>query len=472
MLRTRSRSAVRIAIAIAALAAAVLVPATGASASQVSYNGTVLTYNAAPGEANGPIVTVNPYELLCDPVPAPCLSIFDPYATITAPAGDCVGSGGSDVLCRLPSSIVANLGDRDDSFYDWDGDSTINAGPGNDNPIEAGGGNDHVSGGPGSDNLVGGPGNDTVDGGAGDDYLEGIAYTEDSNTLGSDTYVGGGGSDRLTYDSRSDDLNLSLDGVANDGADGEGDNIGADVVTVIAGHGADRFTGNSYSNGFVGGEGDDTANGAGGDDNLVGAAGNDHLSGGDGQDILGGESGNDTLEGGAGVDRFWGDSIGACIPGYCDTGQDEIHARDGAQETINCGPGTDSAQVDNSDYVIQQAGETDQCESVDGAGPGPGGPGGGGGGRAAILVTYKAARAGVVRASGIALINNRLTQVAHTTRRVRRAGRVKLKLTTSAAANRVLNAQGWLKVRVTVTFKPKRGRAKSTSRTLTLKPVG
>jgi hypothetical protein len=48
---------------------------------------------------------------------------------------------------------------------------------------------------------------------------------------------------------------------------------------------------------------------------------------------------------------------------------------------------------------------------------------------------------------------------------------VKLKLTTSAAANRVLNAQGWLKVRVTVNFKPKRGRAKSTSRTLTLKPA-
>ena len=116
---------------------------------------------------------------------------------------------------------------------------------------------------------------------------------------------------------------------------------------MIGGSGSDRFTGNSYSNGFAGGEGDDTATGGGGDDNLVGGAGNDHLSGGDGQDILGGESGNDTLDGGAGVDRFWGDSVGACIPGYCDTGQDEIHARDGSQETINCGPGTDSAVVDN-----------------------------------------------------------------------------------------------------------------------------
>ena len=72
--------------------------------------------------------------------------------------------------------------------------------------------------------------------------------------------------------------------------------------------------------------------------------------------MLGGESGDDVLDGGAGVDRFWGDSIGACIPGYCSSGQDEIHARDGAQETLNCGPGTDSAQVDTSDYVVTEPG--------------------------------------------------------------------------------------------------------------------
>ena len=239
---------------------------------------------------------------------------------------------------------------------------------------------------------------------------------------------------------------------------------------MIGGSGSDTFTGNSYSNGFAGGEGDDTANGGGGDDNLVGGAGNDHLSGGDGQDILGGESGNDTLDGGAGVDRFWGDSVGACIPGYCDTGQDEIHARDGSQETINCGPGTDSAVVDNSDIVVQEAGETDQCESVDGAGSG--GPGGGSGGRAGIVVTYTAPRAGRIRARGIAIINNRLTQVASASRRVRHRGRVKMTLTISAAANRVLKAQGELKVRVTVAFKPKHGRGKSFSRTLTLHPVG
>ena len=207
--------------------------------------------------------------------------------------------------------------------------------------------------------------------------------TRTTRTPSGATPTSAAGSDRLTYDSRSDDLNLSLDGVADDGAAGENDNIGADVVTVIGGSGSDAFTGNSYSNGFGGGEGDDTANGGGGDDNLVGGPGNDRLNGNDGQNMLGGEEqGNDRLEGGAGVDRFWGNSIGACIPGYCDTGQDEIHARDSYQETINCGPGTDSAVVDSNDYVVQAAGETDQCESVDSTGSG--GPGGGSGGRAGV----------------------------------------------------------------------------------------
>jgi hypothetical protein len=121
--------------------------------------------------------------------------------------------------------------------------------------------------------------------------------------------------------------------------------------------------------------------------------------------------------------------------------------------------------VDNSDIVVQQPGETDRCESVDGAGSG-----GGSGGRAGIVVTYTAPRAGRIRARGIAIINNRLTQVASASRRVRHRGRVKMTLTISAAADRVLRSQGSMKVRVTVTFKPKHGRAKSTSRTVTLHP--
>jgi RTX calcium-binding nonapeptide repeat (4 copies) len=466
----------RFAIAIAAISAAVLVPVSGASASQVTFNGSVLTYTAGSGEANMPIVTVNPYELLCDPLPAPCLSIFDPGAYISAPAGQCTGAGSTEVQCTVPSALVANLGDREDSFYDWDGDSTINGGAGNDNPITGNGGNDRLNGGVGSDNLVGGPGDDVIDGGPGNDYLEGIAYTSEADSAGRDTYIGGGDSDILNLDGRSEDLALSPDGVANDGAAGEGDNIGPDVLTIVGGHGADTFNGNASGNAFEGGEGNDTIDGAGGDDNLVGGAGNDRLAGGDGQDVLGGESGDDVLDGGAGVDRFWGDSIGACIPGYCSSGQDQIHARDGAQETLNCGPGTDSAQVDASDYVVTSPGETDQCESIDRAAGPPGGetpPGGThGGGRLGILVTYKAPGRGLLIASGTARNGSRVIRVGRALRRVRRAGRVKITLPISDAATRLLNARGSLRVQVRTTFKRKRGRPLVQRRSFTLRPVG
>jgi RTX calcium-binding nonapeptide repeat (4 copies) len=463
------------AIAIAAVTAALLVPAASASASQVSYNGSVLNYDAASGEANGPIVTVTPYDLLCDPLPAPCLSIFDPGAYISVPPGQCVGGGTTDVHCLLPSAIVANLGDREDTFYDWNDDSTINTGPGNDNPVYGYGGNDHLNGGIGSDNLIGGPGDDVVDGGPGDDYLEDIAYGTEADSAGRDTYVGGGGSDRLNLDGRSEDLALSLDGVANDGAAGEGDNIGPDISTVIGGHGVDTFTGNAGANAFEGGEGNDTVNGAGGDDNLVGGAGNDSIAGGDGQDVLGGESGDDVLDGGPGVDRFWGDAIGACIPGFCSYGQDQILARDGAQETLNCGPGTDSAQVDASDYVVTEAGGTDQCESVDRAAGAPGGGPGGGQprGRPAVLITYRAPGKGILTARAIAKNGTRIIQAGRALKRVRRAGRVKIFVPMSDAAIRLLNARGSLKVMVKTTFRRKGvRRALIQRRPFTLHPVG
>jgi hypothetical protein len=193
----------------------------------------------------------------------------------------------------------------------------------------------------------------------------------------------------------------------------------------------------------------------------VGGAGNDRLAGGDGQDVLGGESGDDVLDGGPGVDRFWGDSIGACIPGYCSSGQDQIYARDGAQETLNCGPGTDSAQVDASDYVVAEAGGTDQCEAVDRAAGAPGGgtPGSGtpGAGRPGILITYRTPGAGTLSARGTARNGSRLIVVGRAARRVRRAGRVKLMLPVSDAAIRLLNARGSLRVLVKTSFQRRGG---------------
>ena len=109
----------------------------------------------------------------------------------------------------------------------------MDAGHGNDNPVFGQGGNDVIRGGIGSDVLYGEEGDDTLDGGPGDDYLEGIpCWCEDEYiTHGADTYIGGGGSDSITYEGRSENLALSPDGVANDGAPGEGDNIGPDVLS-------------------------------------------------------------------------------------------------------------------------------------------------------------------------------------------------------------------------------------------------
>jgi Ca2+-binding RTX toxin-like protein len=74
-------------------------------------------------------------------------------------------------------------------------------------------------------------------------------------------------------------VNVSLGGVANDGAPGEGDNNEASVEDVIAGTGNDTIRGNSESNRLFGGRGNDNLNSI--DNNF----GNDRLEGSEGFDI-------------------------------------------------------------------------------------------------------------------------------------------------------------------------------------------
>ena len=106
-----------------------------------------------------------------------------------------------------------------------------------------------------------------------------------------------------------------------------------------------------------------TIRGLGGDDKLVAYDGNDTIEGGDGNDFLEGGFGNDVLDGGAGVDQFRGDRIESNVIAV---GADQIRARDGNAEQIDCGIGPDTAQVDASDVVVG-------CESVDRAGGRPAG---------------------------------------------------------------------------------------------------
>jgi Ca2+-binding RTX toxin-like protein len=71
---------------------------------------------------------------------------------------------------------------------------------------------------------------------------------------------------------------------------------------------------------------------------VKGGAGNDTLTGGSLGDDLDGELGDDTITGGGGSDSISGG-----------IGKDTINARDGANDTINCGLGRDVVTADASD---------------------------------------------------------------------------------------------------------------------------
>jgi Ca2+-binding RTX toxin-like protein len=198
----------------------------------------------------------------------------------------------------------------------------------------------------GDDTLVGGPGNDSLCGGEGADTLSGGS--------GADLLHGGPGVDIATYGNVTTPLVISLDGVANDGAAGEGDNVITE--SVVGGAGNDRITGDAVRNGLLGGPGndviaglgspdtligeagDDTLNGGEGDDSLHGYAGNDSLNGEAGNDTLRGDGGNDSLRGGAGNDRLRGGAGNDKLAG--EAGNDVLEGG-GGKDTLNGGPGSD-----------------------------------------------------------------------------------------------------------------------------------
>ena len=410
-----------------------------AQASTITFSGDVLTYTAAAGETNHVTFTLGVADYECGTRPAPCLDVIEAgEVTIAFPAARCADDGYGTVECDAPVSIVANMGDRDDSVFDWNGPSTIDGGAGNEVTLEGRGGADVIKGGPGNDALFGGDDADRLEGGDGDDYFEGfggLSPTEPVSTGGTDVYVGGGGKDFLDYAGRTEPLNITLDGVADDGAAGEADNVGADVEQVRGGNGADTMVGGPGPNWLDGWDGDDTVRGGGGDDSLFGRNGVDGVAGEDGQDTIEGGDGDDTVDGGTGIDVLYGDELQVCIPSDCATGRDTIAARDGADESVYCGPGLDVATIDAGDRVPEYGDEI--CEQVSrstapGGGTGGGGTGGGttpgspGAGGAADLLAPRISglRAGTLRGRRSVTLRYTLSEAATVTFRLqRKAGR-------------------------------------------------
>ena len=380
-------SSPRILIAAGVLALAAAIP-SAAHAATLSYEGDTLVYRAAPGEDNN----TGPGEGRYDDTR---VEISDATGvTITNTTARCLPYDGW-FECEKPAKMVFDVGDLDDdvslSFlkfdipvdvYGGDGADTLSGystshlpqaqlldgGAGNDK-IDGDIGPDVVRGGPGDDEVEGGAGNDTVEGGDGNDTVYGDLY----EAAGTDTIDGGAGYDQLSdYVIPGNDFNppvaISFDGVANDGRPGENDNIvGVEMLD------------SSVPGTFAGGPGDDeffirahfspaesTVSGGAGNDKLKGHDHVEHIDGGPGNDLLEGGLNNDTITGGPGKDTIFGDSTAdtcnflSCRIAF---GNDVIDARDGEQDTIDCGVGEDRATVDAIDVVTN-------CEQVDKSGGG------------------------------------------------------------------------------------------------------
>jgi Ca2+-binding RTX toxin-like protein len=187
-------------------------------------------------------------------------------------------------LFRCDGAAVTIRGTRgNDHLVGTPGDDVI-AGLGGDDVIEGLDGRDRICGGPGTDRLDGGAGPDTLLGEDGDDTLKDGEYTCEAFcqwgpelVLTGDVLSGGAGRDRADYSHRTAGVELSLDGAANDGAQGEGDVIRADVEIVVGGSSGDFITG---------GAGDDTLLSGAGDDDVVGHAGADTIDCGPGTDFV------------------------------------------------------------------------------------------------------------------------------------------------------------------------------------------
>jgi Ca2+-binding RTX toxin-like protein len=165
-----------------------------------------------------------------------------------------------------------------------------------------------ASGGAGNDWLVGGSSDDEFEGGPGDDVVSGLDgadyFQSDVEGDGTDVWNGGPGYDGVSYDLRSENLELAtclasavmgcsggscVCSTQSGGAD-EGDRL-INVEELGGGTGDDILRGTEASDTLRGGPGDDVLTGLGGSDLLSGGTGLDQLEGGPDGDICDGQEG-------------------------------------------------------------------------------------------------------------------------------------------------------------------------------------
>ncbi|HYI35774.1 MAG TPA: calcium-binding protein [Thermoleophilaceae bacterium] len=301
-------------------------------------------YQADSGEDNDLRVssTVNGYVFKEESIAIQASGCGQPDAqTAVCPAADVgqlvatMGDGvnKAEIVADLPAEIQG--GGTRNVFKAWSAEARLVGGDGDDeltggdaaDDLRGGGGNDRLTGGSGGDSLVAGPGDDTL--------------TADP---GADTLDGGTGYDYADYSGRAKRVNVSLDGLPNDGSPigqnqvAENDQVSGTVDAVLGGSGDDTLSGTGHTDLLLGNGGDDEILGGSGNDSLYGDAGNDRIAGDANDDTVVGGDGADTLTGGSGVDSIQGRA-----------GDDAIDSRDNAADVADCGAGADTALTDAGD---------------------------------------------------------------------------------------------------------------------------
>ncbi len=298
-----------------------LVAAPGAHAATLTFSGGVVTYVAGPGHDNNVtveetdtqtrLIVIGRQGLDDDPIQNSGCILIRPatqylcsgVARVVIDSGDRNDMVDARALADIPATLVGGTGD--DELTGGPVADSLDGGDGIDT-LRGGAGDDTLTGGAGNDPLFGEGGNDSLAGGDGDDQLSG--------GTGADGLSGGAGLDIVSYPNRSGALNVTLDGVADDGEPGEGDNVGTDVEDVDAGTlAASTVT-------IVGSDAGNSLTVEGGKGTITGGAGSDILSGGP-QD-------------------------------------DTIFASDGYADRVSCGDGDDTVRADQQDTVASD------CEHV------------------------------------------------------------------------------------------------------------
>ena len=270
-------------------------------------------------------------------------------------------SGNDAPVPSIPATILGGGGD--DELRVNGSEAHVLEGGAGDDVLTSSAGDDLLDGGDGDDTLNPGGGDDTVLGGAGDDVFVAAGVPD-----GADVFDGGDGFDTADYNQRAGAVTLTIDGVPDDGAEGEGDLLGGvealfggngdDLLSLVGvpadapapddrGHAAfadgrggdDTIVGSPAPDSLLGGEGDDELDGMAAADTLLGQDGDDTLDGGDGPDALDGGAGRDLLRGDAGDDTLAAGFDADTLEGGA--GDDALDGQDG-DDTLLPSPGRDA----------------------------------------------------------------------------------------------------------------------------------